>query len=102
MSPRFLWHHIRVIASGLLVVLTSKSVVFGVVALVFRLPLYTAMAVGVTLSQIGEFGFILLSIAAQTGLIPNQLALFLMGVAALSLMLTPLLIRLVVRWVPMD
>lgn len=50
MSPKFLWQHIRVITTGLLIVIASKTLVFSLVALAFRLPFYTALAVGITLS----------------------------------------------------
>lgn len=45
----------------------------------FGYPLATALAVGVNLSQIGEFVFVLLSVATQRDLLDEHVYLLLMG-----------------------
>ena len=45
----------------------------------FKYPLSTALAVGLNLSQIGEFVFVLLSVANQQGLLASNVYLLLMG-----------------------
>jgi len=50
----------------------------GVVYL-FGFPPQTALAVGLSMAQIGEFAFVLLSIASQLGLMPYQVYMLLMG-----------------------
>ena len=50
----------------------------GVVYL-FRYPPQTALAVGLSMAQIGEFAFVLLSVASQLGLMPYQVYMLLMG-----------------------
>lgn len=42
-----------------------------------------------SLSQISEFGFILLALAQDSGLIPIEFYLMLSGVAGVSLLITP-------------
>lgn len=69
----------------------------AVVVLMFGYPGDTAMAVGINLAQIGEFSFVLFSLAAQYRLIGSQVYLLLMGVTALSLLLTPLMVQVSVR-----
>lgn len=49
------------------------------VVFLFRYPPKTAIAVGLGMAQIGEFAFVLLSVASQHGLIPYQLYMLLMG-----------------------
>ena len=39
----------------------------------------TALAVGLSMAQIGEFAFVLLSVASQLGLLPYQVYMLLMG-----------------------
>ncbi len=45
----------------------------------FRYPPQTALAVGLSMAQIGEFAFVLLSVASQLGLMPYQVYMLLMG-----------------------
>lgn len=45
----------------------------------FGYPLDTALAVGLNLSQIGEFVFVLLSVANQQSLLPESVYMLLMG-----------------------
>lgn len=45
----------------------------------FGYPLGTALAVGLNLSQIGEFVFVLLSVANQQSLLPESVYMLLMG-----------------------
>ena len=42
----------------------------------------------------GEFAFVLLSLASQLGLINNRLAMLLLGITAISLLTTPLVLSL--------
>lgn len=45
----------------------------------FKYPLRTALAVGLSMAQIGEFAFVLLSVASQLGLLAYQVYMLLMG-----------------------
>ena len=45
----------------------------------FKYPVRTALAVGLSMAQIGEFAFVLLSVASQLGLLPYQVYMLLMG-----------------------
>ena len=52
------------------------------ISLVVRMFHYTprtALAVGLSMAQIGEFAFVLLSVASQLGLLPYQVYMLLMG-----------------------
>ena len=95
--PAFISEHLLVLAAVVAVVVTAKSLIIAGVVLVFRFPMDTALAVGINLAQIGEFGFVLLSMANQQGIIPSQVYLLLMGSTALSLLLTPFMLQLSVR-----
>ena len=59
---------------GLRVCLQISGVVY-----MFRYPPQTALAVGLSMAQIGEFAFVLLSVASQLGLMPYQVYMLLMG-----------------------
>ena len=51
-----------------------------------------AMAAGIMLSQVGEFGFVLLALASHHGLLGHALVSLLIGVRVLTLSLTPSLV----------
>lgn len=51
----------------------------SVVVYAFKYPVRTALAVGLSMAQIGEFAFVLLSVASTLGLLPYQVYMLLMG-----------------------
>ncbi|CAL8461875.1 g1406 [Coccomyxa elongata] len=93
MSPTFLAQHLRVLAGGLVVTVLAKTVLISVVVYAFKYPVRTALAVGLSMAQIGEFAFVLLSVASTLGLLPYQVYMLLMGITALSLLVTPFLMQ---------
>ena len=61
----------------------------SVVVYAFKYPARTALAVGLSMAQIGEFAFVLLSVASQLGLLPYQVYMLLMGARPMSMRLHP-------------
>ena len=60
------------------------GVQISVVVYAFKYPVRTALAVGLSMAQIGEFAFVLLSVASQLGLLPYQVYMLLMGAPQIS------------------
>ena len=54
------------------IVMVGKTLAAIALVLVFRYPLNTALTVGASLAQIGEFSFILASLGASLGLLPPE------------------------------
>lgn len=52
-----------------------------------------AMAAGIMLSQVGEFGFVLLALANHHGLLDHQLVSLLIGIGVTSIAMTPWLVQ---------
>ena len=52
-----------------------------------------AMAAGIMLSQVGEFGFVLLALASHHGLLGHEMVSLLIGVGVITLSLTPWLVQ---------
>ncbi|CAN7047616.1 unnamed protein product, partial [Brassica rapa subsp. trilocularis] len=77
----------------MLLVIVIKTVVVAIVVNVFGY--YLALTVGMSLAQIGEFAFVLLSRASNLHLIESKLYLLLLGTTALSLVTTPFLLKLI-------
>ena len=93
MNPRFLWTHIDILLFSLLMVVVLKAGLVGIVVRSFGYSGAVSAEVGLSLAQVGEFAFILLSRASTTGLIEKKLYLLLLGTTALSLVATPLVVR---------
>lgn len=106
LSPPFLLHHLPVLAAGALVLVAVKSVIVGGVVMAFGYSAEVATSVGLSLAQVGEFVFVLLSLAHAQELLATQVYLLLMGTTALSLLVTPFLLELSIRlgtgqsWLP--
>lgn len=93
LAPRFLFHHLPLLAAGVMVIIVAKTLVIAATVMLFKYSLDVALSVGINLAQIGELAFVLLSLATGRNLIPNEVYLLMMGVCALSLLLTPFLLQ---------
>ncbi|HEX7780987.1 MAG TPA: cation:proton antiporter [Vicinamibacterales bacterium] len=83
------------------IILLGKPAAALAIVLLFRYPLKTALAVAVALAQIGEFSFIVATLANQLGVLTIAATNTLVGAAIMSITLNPLLfraIRPVERW----
>lgn len=86
------------VALMVLVLVSVKTAVLFLVSILFRLRRTSRLQLSVVLSQGGEFAFVLFSAAAASRVIDSQqLALLLVSVS-LSMMTTPLLMKLLDRW----
>ncbi|CAD7699664.1 unnamed protein product [Ostreobium quekettii] len=97
MSPTFLWEHLWFLALGLAAVFACKVAIVAAVVAAFRFDFKTALMVGLNLAQISEFAFVLLSVAIDLALIEQEMYLMLIGVTALSLLITPAILP-AARW----
>lgn len=75
-------------SAGLLVI---KSVIVFLLCKVFRFPTGASIHSSLLLSQGGEFAFVLFGIAAQQGVIEQNMAQMLLMVVAITMAVTPLL-----------
>ncbi|CAM8920497.1 unnamed protein product [Rhodiola kirilowii] len=91
----FLWNHVDILLAAVLLVIVIKTVVVGAVVKGFGYSNKTALLVGMSLAQIGEFAFVLLSRASNLHLVEGKLYLLLLGTTALSLVTTPLLFKII-------
>ncbi|XVE70584.1 hypothetical protein DITRI_Ditri10aG0083200 [Diplodiscus trichospermus] len=107
----FLWNHVDILLAAVILVIVIKTVVVAAVVKGFRYSNKTSLLVGMSLAQIGEFAFVLLSRASNLHLVEGKLYLLLLGTTALSLVTTPLLFKLIpavvhlgvlLRWFPPD
>ncbi|CAL9163370.1 unnamed protein product [Musa hybrid cultivar] len=108
---QFLWNHVDILLASVILVVIVKTVVVTIVVKAFGYSIRTAFLVGLSLAQIGEFAFVLLSRASNLHLIEGKMYLLLLGTTALSLVTTPLMFKLIpvvmhlgnfMRWFPSE
>ena len=85
MNPFFLWIHLDVLVATLFVVVVFKCSLITLVVRAFGYSTRTSFTVGMSMAQVGEFSFVLLSRASNLGLVQRKLYLLLLGTTALSL-----------------
>jgi monovalent cation:H+ antiporter-2, CPA2 family len=90
-EPRVLLEHPVKVLVVVAVILVGKTLGAVGLVLAFRYPLRTALTIGASLAQIGEFSFILAGLGASLGLLPPEgRSLILVG-AILSIAVNPLI-----------
>ena len=94
MHPTFVLRNLITLLTSLACLLVLKSLLVAGVVRMFGYTWRASCMVGITVSQIGEFGFVLLSRAEYMGLLPFRLYLLLLGTSTLSLIATPLVYNL--------
>jgi len=93
-DPIFLWNHLELILGLVALVLVGKFLITTPLVMIFGYSLRTALLVGLGLAQIGEFSFVLTARALGLGLVSRPVYLFILGTTAVTLMVTPLLLKL--------
>ncbi|KAJ6814853.1 K(+) efflux antiporter 4-like isoform X1 [Iris pallida] len=91
----FLWNHVDILLAAVILVIVIKTVVVTITVKGFGYTNKTSLLVGMSLAQIGEFAFVLLSRASNLHLVEGKVYLLLLGTTALSLVTTPLLFKLI-------
>jgi CPA2 family monovalent cation:H+ antiporter-2 len=94
-DPRHLAEAPGLVAATLAVVLVGKPLAALIIVWLLRCPLRTGISVAVALAQIGEFSFILATVARDLGLLPDPAHNALVAASILSISLNPLLYRMI-------
>ncbi|CAA2959087.1 K(+) efflux antiporter 4-like isoform X1 [Olea europaea subsp. europaea] len=85
----FLWNHVDILLASVILVVVVKTIVISAVVKGFGYNNKTSVLVGLSLAQIGEFAFVLLSRASNLHLVEGKVYLLLLGTTALSLVRNP-------------
>jgi CPA2 family monovalent cation:H+ antiporter-2 len=101
-DPAVVWQQPVKLLAVVLIIMLGKTVAAIALVLLFRYPLNTALTVGASLAQIGEFSFILAGMGVALGLMPTEgqslvLAGALISIAANSALFT--VVEPVRRWI---
>jgi CPA2 family monovalent cation:H+ antiporter-2 len=90
----FVFHQPWIILALAIVVLVLKMLTGGLATIILGLPIRTAVLVGVALSQIGEFSFVLAKTGVTHGLGSDYYYQFFLATSLLTLIISPILINL--------
>jgi CPA2 family monovalent cation:H+ antiporter-2 len=93
LDPEHLLRAPGLIALTLAVVVVGKPAAALLISVLMRQPLQVALPVSIVLSQIGEFSFIVASLANSLGLLPPEATQTLVATAIVSITLNPILYR---------
>jgi monovalent cation:H+ antiporter-2, CPA2 family len=94
-DPQFLWENIELILGLVTLVLIGKSLIVVPLVKLFGYPIKTALLVGLGIAQIGEFSFVLASEGQSLGLVSRRVYLLILGTTAVTLVVTPFVLRLI-------
>ncbi len=94
----FLEHPLMLLGT-LMVILFCKSITTYSIVRLFRYSKETALTIGVSLAQIGEFSFILISLGVSLQLVNETAKSLILSAAILSIVINPFLFKLLDRWI---
>jgi monovalent cation:H+ antiporter-2, CPA2 family len=94
-DPLFLWNNWDLILGLVSIVFVGKFTIITPLVRLFGYPLRTALIAGLGLAQIGEFSFVLASEGRNLGLVSRRVYLLLLGTTAVTLVVTPFILRLI-------
>lgn len=94
----FVYHQPFTILCLALFIITLKTFTGALTALLLKMPIRTAILVGVTISQIGEFAFVLAKTGSLHGLGNDYYYQLFLAVSLLTLAISPFLINLAPRF----
>ncbi|MCA1992499.1 MAG: NAD-binding protein, partial [Coleofasciculus sp. S288] len=94
-DPVFLWNNLELILGLVCLVFVGKFLIITPLVRAFGYSLKTALIVGLGLTQIGEFSFVLASEGQILGLVSRRVYLLILGTTAVTLVVTPFILRLV-------
>ncbi|MEC5127741.1 cation:proton antiporter [Verrucomicrobiales bacterium BCK34] len=92
-DPVWIFENFPLVIGTTILILLGKSLIITCIGLGFRLPVRHAVASGLVLAQVGEFGVVIAGIAQTNELFGDDLFRLLVSSTLLSLFITPLLIK---------
>jgi monovalent cation:H+ antiporter-2, CPA2 family len=92
-----IWQHIFTVVGAVVALLLVKAMIIYCASRLFGIAHAVAVEAAILLPQAGEFGFVVIGLAAAAALLPAATAQFATAIIAITMMLTPLL-ALAGRW----
>ncbi|PYM89828.1 MAG: hypothetical protein DME04_24990 [Candidatus Rokuibacteriota bacterium] len=97
-DPRVVASNLGLLGTLVGLIVIGNWAIWTIVGLLFRQSLFTAVRVGLGLAQIGEFSFILVGVARQSGHVGQDLYGATLAASLVTVLINAALVRLVARW----
>ncbi|HJT21631.1 MAG TPA: cation:proton antiporter [Nitrospira sp.] len=98
-NPHALFSNLPLLGAMVALIVLGKFVIWTAVVRVFRYPLATAVLVGVGLTQIGEFSYVLVRVARDAGLVNPDVYGATLAASLLTILLNGFLMHFVPAWI---
>jgi len=98
-NPRAVVENLPLLGTMLALILVGKLVIWTTVVAAFGHPIWTALLVGIGLTQIGEFSFILIQVARGAGHVGDDVYNATLAASLLSILLNALMVRYLPQWI---
>jgi CPA2 family monovalent cation:H+ antiporter-2 len=98
-DPASLFENLPLLGTMIGLVVVGKLLIWTTVVSLFGYPVWTALLVGVWLTQIGEFSFILVQVARGAGLVGREVYNATLATALFTILLNAVLVRAVPGWI---
>jgi CPA2 family monovalent cation:H+ antiporter-2 len=101
LRPAAIVEHPGFVLAALFIVLVGKPATAALVTWLMRYPLHTTLTVAVSLAQVGEFSFMLITLGRTLGVVPSDAIDVVVATAIVSITCNPLAFRSIhplTRW----
>jgi len=98
-DPKALVSNLPLLAAMVGLILVGKFVIWTAVVRVFGYSIWTAILVGVGLTQIGEFSFVLVQVARTAGLVGTDVYNATLAASLVTILINAALVRYVPNWI---
>lgn len=88
-DPVWMIEHFPLVAASTAFVVLGKTIITTAILRSVSIPLSVSFATGLSLSQVGEFAFVLGTLGVESGVLDQHSYILIVSVAILSLFLTP-------------
>ncbi len=92
----FLLRHLPAVLLLVVLIPVLKAALIAGILLLLKAPPKIALGVGIVLGQIGEFSFLLAGVGRQAGVLDATIYQYVMATAAMTMLITPLVVRMAV------
>ncbi len=97
-DPRVVMANLPLLGIMVGLIVVGKLVMWTAVVWLFRYPIWTALLVGVGLSQIGEFSFVLIQVARDAGHVGEDVYSATLAASLVTILINAFLVRYVPQW----
>jgi CPA2 family monovalent cation:H+ antiporter-2 len=91
LDPAFLYANLKLVSLLVLLIIIGKGLIFSVLVIFFGYGNVIPIAIGLGLSQVGEFTFVLARVGVNTKSISTELFSLILTTAIITMILTPFL-----------